>query len=202
MVRIWNVPIPINFIRFILFPYSQAMKWTEAHDIFFLKEILQFQPWQHKEGSVERGEVWGNLACQLGRSSDPIFRVTQRSVRDRYLLLDRCFRKKVLFRHWTTSLKSHVRYAHADRGISCPRSFSSERLCMQRSGELEQRLLADELSDKNEVTTVKSMPEVLTSLVDKVETMSSKIFNMDKSIKRLQSNRDAPCSNEGPSKNV
>ena len=122
-----------------------------------------------------------------------------------------------LFRHWTTSLRSHVRYAHADRGISCPRSFSSERLCMQRSGEyldnstdksgenmasdggLEQRLLADELSYKNEATTVKSMPKVLTSLVDKVETMSSKIFNMDKSIKRLQSNRDAPCSNEGPS---
>ena len=111
-----------------------------------------------------------------------------------------------------------MRYAHADRGVSCPRSFSSERLCMQRSGEyldnstdnsgeimasddeLEQRLLADELSDKNEATTVKSMPEVLTSLVDKVEAMSSKIFNMDKSIKRLQSNRDAPCSNEGPSK--
>ena len=111
-----------------------------------------------------------------------------------------------------------MRYAHADRGISCPRSFSSERLCMQRSGEyldnstdnsgeimasddeLDQQLLADELSDKNEATTVKSMPEVLTSLVNKVETMSSKIFNMDKSIKRLQSNRDAPCSNEGPSK--
>ena len=41
------------------------------------------------------GEVWGNLACHLGRSSDPVFRVTQRSVRDRYLLPDRRFRKKV-----------------------------------------------------------------------------------------------------------
>ena len=71
------------------------MKWTEAHDIFFLKEIFQFQPWQHKKGSVERGEVWGNIACHLGRSSDPVFRVTQLSVRDRYLLLDRRFRKKV-----------------------------------------------------------------------------------------------------------
>ena len=111
-----------------------------------------------------------------------------------------------------------MRCAHTDRGISCPHSFSSERLCMQRSGEyldngtdksgeimasddeLKQQLLADELSDKNEATTAKSMPEVLTSLVGKVETMSSKIFNMDKSIKKLQSNRDASCSNEGPSK--
>ena len=100
---------------------------------------------------------------------------------------------QILFRHWTTSLRSHARYAHADRGISCPRIFSNERLRVQRSGEYlnnstdksgenmvsddewEQRLLADELSDKNEATTVKSMPEVLASLVDKVETMSSKI---------------------------
>ena len=66
------------------------MKWTEAHHIFFLKETFQFQLWQHKKGSVERGEVWGNIACHLGR-----FRVTQRSVRDRYLLLERRFRKKV-----------------------------------------------------------------------------------------------------------
>ena len=71
---------------------------------------------------------------------------------------------------------------------------------MASDDELEQRLLADELIDKNEATTVKSMPEVLASLVDKVERMSSKIFNMDISIKRLQSNSDAPCSNEGQRK--
>ncbi|KAK2558944.1 hypothetical protein P5673_018569 [Acropora cervicornis] len=72
---------------------------------------------------------------------------------------------------------------------------------MASDDELEQWLLADEVSDKNEATSVKLMPEVLASLVDKAETMQSKIFNMDKSIKRLQSNSDAPCSNEGPSKN-
>ena len=72
---------------------------------------------------------------------------------------------------------------------------------MASDDELEQWLLADEVNDKNEATSVKLMPELLASLVDKVETMQSKIFNMDKSIKRLQSNSDAPCSNEGPSKN-
>ena len=56
---------------------------------------ILFHPWQRKKGSVERGEVWGNIACHLGRSSDPVFRVTQRSVRDSYLLLDRRFKKKV-----------------------------------------------------------------------------------------------------------
>lgn len=72
---------------------------------------------------------------------------------------------------------------------------------MASDDELEQWLLADEVSDKNEATSVKLMPELLASLVHKVETMQSKIFNMDKSIKRLQSNSDAACSNEGPSKN-
>ena len=76
--------------HFTLFPYSQAMKWTEAHDI----SQRDFSE-QHKKGSVERGEVWGNIACHLGRSSDPVFRVTQRSVCDKYLLLDRRFSKNV-----------------------------------------------------------------------------------------------------------
>ena len=76
-----------------------------------------------------------------------------------------------------------MRYAHTDQGISSPHSFSSEQLCIQRSreylnnsndksgeimgsdDELGQRLLADEPSNKNEVTTVKLMPEVLASLV-------------------------------------
>ena len=33
----------------------------------------------------------------------------------------------ILFRHWTASLRSHVRYAHADRVFSCPRNTTSER---------------------------------------------------------------------------
>ena len=60
---------------------------------------------------------------------------------------------------------------------------------MASDDELEQWLLADEVSDKNEATSVKLMPELLASLVDKVETMQSKIFNMDKSIKRLLQRR-------------
>ena len=71
------------------------MKWSEGHDIFFLKEVRQFKPWQHKKGTTERGEVWGNLALLLGSNTDPLFHVTQRSVRDRYMLLEKRYRKKV-----------------------------------------------------------------------------------------------------------
>lgn len=79
---------------FTLYP-QQAMKWSEGHDIFFLKEVLQFKPWQHKKGTTERGEVWGHLALLLGSNTDPLFHVTQRSVRDRYMLLEKRYRKKV-----------------------------------------------------------------------------------------------------------
>ena len=61
----------------------------------FSKRFFNFNLGSTKKGSVERGEVWGNVDCHLERSSDPVFRVTQRSERDRYLLLDRRFRKKV-----------------------------------------------------------------------------------------------------------
>ena len=74
---------------------TQPMKWSEAHDIHFLREMMFFQPWLHKKGSSERGETWANLATRLGKCGNPIFRVTQRSIRDRYLLLERRYKRKV-----------------------------------------------------------------------------------------------------------
>lgn len=71
------------------------MKWSDAHDVHFLKEMMLFQPWQHKKGSTERGETWANLATCLGKYTALSFRVTQRSIRDRYLLLERKYKKKL-----------------------------------------------------------------------------------------------------------
>lgn len=71
------------------------MKWTEPHDIYFLREMMLCQPWQHKKGSSERGESWARLAANLTKCSQLVFRVTQRSLRDRYLLLERKHKKKV-----------------------------------------------------------------------------------------------------------
>ena len=61
---------------------------------------------------------------------------------------------------------------------------------MASDDELERRLLEEEPSGMKEATPPGiAMPEVLASLVDKVEKMSSKIINMDSSIKRLQSDQ-------------
>ena len=64
------------------------MLWTEQHDILFLREILHIQPWIHRHGSVERGQAWDKIAAILNSLvEEPFFKVTPRSVRDRYSLL-------------------------------------------------------------------------------------------------------------------
>lgn len=71
------------------------MKWTADHDLVFVREIIVFTPWTKKRGSPERGEIWGRIADSLNSFTTPQFRVNQRSVRDRYTLLERKHKKKV-----------------------------------------------------------------------------------------------------------
>ncbi len=71
------------------------MKWTADHDSVFVREIIAFTPWIKKHGSAERGEIWGRIADSLNSFESPQFRVTQRSVRDHYTLLERKHKKKV-----------------------------------------------------------------------------------------------------------
>lgn len=70
------------------------MKWTEEHETLMLRELMLVQPWQHRKGSVERGEDLENLAKSLNNIKEPKFRVSQRSVRDHYILLEKRFRRK------------------------------------------------------------------------------------------------------------
>ena len=43
------------------------MKWSNQHDIMLLREMLLFQPWSYRYGSVERGQVWETIADSLNR---------------------------------------------------------------------------------------------------------------------------------------
>ena len=70
------------------------MVWTEHHDILFLREILHIQPWVHRHGSVERGQSWDEIAAVLNSLEEPYFKVTSRSVRDRYALLVKKYKAK------------------------------------------------------------------------------------------------------------
>lgn len=70
------------------------MTWTEQHDILLLREILNQQPWKHRHGSVERGQCWEMIAAVLNSLEEPKFKVSSRSVRDRYTLLSKKFKAK------------------------------------------------------------------------------------------------------------
>ena len=60
------------------------MACIEQHDILLRRQILHIQPWLHRHGSVERGQLWDEIAAVLNSLEKPGFKVTSRSVRDRY----------------------------------------------------------------------------------------------------------------------
>lgn len=71
-----------------------TMQWTEEHDKIFPREILCFEPWKHKHNSIERGQLWTTVAETLCLHESPKFKVTQRSVRDRFSLLTKKYKRK------------------------------------------------------------------------------------------------------------
>ena len=70
------------------------MRWTSDHDLALVKEILVYEPWEHRHGSAERGKVWESIAESLNGLAQLYFRVTQRSVRDRFKLLAGAHKKQ------------------------------------------------------------------------------------------------------------
>ena len=56
---------------------------------------LVLEPFKAKKGSVARGQIWGQVAANLNSLSVPQFRVKQRSVRERYNLLNEKFKAKM-----------------------------------------------------------------------------------------------------------
>ena len=74
------------------------MKWTYDHNVIFVREILHQAPWLYRYSIMERGEVWSKIADNLNAMEKPSFKVTQRSVRDRYSHMEK-----------TTRPKSHTR---------------------------------------------------------------------------------------------
>ena len=63
------------------------MEWTERHDIILAREILVSEPFKFKKGSVDKGKAWSTIADSLNSSLDLIFKVSQRSVRKRFALI-------------------------------------------------------------------------------------------------------------------
>ena len=71
------------------------MEWTGDHDHSLCQEILALEPFKAKKGSIARGQIWDEIASNLNSLENPRFKVTKRSVRERYTLLIEKLKKKL-----------------------------------------------------------------------------------------------------------
>ena len=70
------------------------MEWTEDLDHSLCQEILALEPFKAKKGSIARERIWDQITSNLNSLEIPRFRVTKRSVRERYTLLIEKLKKK------------------------------------------------------------------------------------------------------------
>ena len=71
------------------------MEWTEDHDLCLSQEILSLELFKTKKGRIARGNIWDQIANNLNSLEIPRFRVSKRSVRERYTLLIEKLKKKL-----------------------------------------------------------------------------------------------------------
>ena len=62
------------------------MEWTDDHDHSLCQEILALEPFKAKKGSITRGQSLEKIASNLNSLKIPRFKVSKRSVRERYTL--------------------------------------------------------------------------------------------------------------------
>ena len=70
------------------------MQWSNEHDLVFVKELILYEPWRYRQGSLERGQIWKRISEALNSMEKPKFKVTDRSIRDHLNVLMKKFRKK------------------------------------------------------------------------------------------------------------
>ena len=71
------------------------MIWTKIHEEILCREILTYEPFNYKSGTVQRGEAWKLIAESLNSLDNPKFSVSHRGVRERYTVLERNFKQKI-----------------------------------------------------------------------------------------------------------
>ena len=69
------------------------MRWLNEHGLILVREVLLFEPWRYRQRSVERGNVWKSISDSLNAMEQPLFKVNERSTRDRLNLLMKKFKR-------------------------------------------------------------------------------------------------------------
>ena len=78
-----------------MFAERSEMEWKEEHDVLLCREILVSQPFKFNERTVERGKIWDEIGNRLNNCQTSKFRVTKRSVRERFKLIKEKFKRKI-----------------------------------------------------------------------------------------------------------
>ena len=63
------------------------MEWTAAHDVLLCREMLAINPFKAKRKTIQRKKMWETIVHHLEQIEEPSFKVSVRSIRDRYTLL-------------------------------------------------------------------------------------------------------------------
>ena len=79
---------------FLLSPLRKPMEWSEPHDVLLCREVVSREPYSFKKRSSARGRVWSDIADCLNHQTALQFKVTQRSVRERFTLLHNKYKEK------------------------------------------------------------------------------------------------------------
>ena len=89
--------ILLNKLLSSSFLFGLHMRWTNEHDVIFLRTVLVHELWKYKYGSQKREDVWGKVAESLNGLNSVCklyLKVTHQSARDRYKLLVDNFKKR------------------------------------------------------------------------------------------------------------
>ena len=84
------------------------MEWTEDHDNSLCQEILALEPFKAKKGSIARGQIWDQIANNLNSLELPRFKVTKRSVRERYMLLIEKLKEKLKEEEKASGIETNI----------------------------------------------------------------------------------------------
>ena len=86
----------LNNFALVLIPLrtrTKPMEWTVAHDVLLCREMLAINPFKAKRKTIQRTKMWETIVHHLEQIEEPSFKVSVRSIRDRYSLLAKKFRK-------------------------------------------------------------------------------------------------------------
>ena len=72
----------------------EIFTWKRVHEKLFIRELLLVEPYICKPFSKERGSARTNIVNSLTEIREPVFKVTQSSVRDKFSKIIGNFRKK------------------------------------------------------------------------------------------------------------